>query len=43
MVSKQVADEAKTYQAEDPDFGDFIRQATDGPFYVHILRLERRA
>lgn len=39
MVSKQVADEAKTYQAEDPDFGDFIRQATDGPFDVHILRL----
>lgn len=39
MISKPVADELNSFSKDDPSFRDFLRQAADGPFFLHVLRI----
>lgn len=39
MLTKEVAEDIKKYQGEDPQYGDSVRQADDGPFFLHSLAM----
>lgn len=39
MISKPVAQELYSFSKDDPSFSDFVRQADDGPFFLHVLRI----
>ncbi|WP_421996974.1 hypothetical protein [Reyranella sp.] len=41
MLTKEVAADVRTYQAADPHYGDRVRQANDGPFFLHALEFIR--
>lgn len=39
MISKLVAQELCSFSKDDPSFTGFVRQADDGPFFLHVLRM----